>query len=823
MAAESQTVFPKTVSDGITLSGNGVSLKMTPTKPVSSGKLTATTEKFSSLNSAVTKIDSQKVAYAYDTKTALEYQLTYTGFKEDIVVSEYTGQTEYHFLLETNGLALTKIDESYYLTDENGEIRATVGDIIIFTADERNNALGSMTHTAVRENEQYIMTIHVDADYLKDEKTKYPIRIDPTMEITYDNCGTGAIQDVTINSNAGSSGSSGSVYVGYRENYGISRTLIKFPYIDFTGFWPQYLVEITFEMRDILCQSEELAIEAYIFTGGSWSESSASWTSVQPHEIALRQDTEYISYSNGVNLSPAHRYSFDITTAAKNWSNGVYPQNGILLKARSTVEYGSNYIFKTFASYNRASNKPSLILKYINPNAVSPPEGELESVTSTQISGWAYVPDAPQWSVNITLELVNTITGEVYPTIDNILANKPSPEVAVAGYGSGNNGFCYEINWAEYSAGVYKVTASGKVTGYNSEGVISQNPLYYTNHFNNVCYSTTDDVEYFINQPNLDNENFLWEDDNLQLRANCYAFALRVFYGYDAPLNMESIGCYQAFPGEFAHTRTYDDLLAIHKNYFDNSLYTTDIIMNFIKEDLAYMGYDVLSEHHFSTASEIPDAVPGKRLILLVHNGRYYHFLMQNSDNTWSQKNGPNPATNKCLSGHTFLTNDNILDHMFESGSGEAGSYTHYLFFYTDKPAIIDYAHNYGDSIHLPSYTDFDLYDCAGNYFESAKYLRFVSSTISGNGKAEYRNDVDYYYFTAQQTKAYTFSLNNNTTSADGLVFKLYDDEKNLIDYVALEGTSITRSYNLQAGTRYYFSINSYDTTQRPEYSFSLG
>ena len=42
----------------------------------------------------------------------------------------------------------------------------------------------------------------------------------------------------------------------------------------------------------------------------------------------------------------------------------TYAQNGILLKAGSTVEYGSTYIMKTFASYNRASNKPSLSVTY---------------------------------------------------------------------------------------------------------------------------------------------------------------------------------------------------------------------------------------------------------------------------------------------------------------------------------------------------------------------------------------------------------------------------------------------------------------------------
>ncbi|MBQ3551379.1 MAG: hypothetical protein IJA41_10430, partial [Clostridia bacterium] len=199
-ANDIQTVFPKKISDGITLSGNGVNVKLTPSvQPPSEREVAAKPSEgvrndegvvpYDSLPlegkvspqvtdevSTVTRLDSETVSYYYDNRTTLEYSLTYTGFKEDIVVSEYTGQTEYHFLLETGGLTLTKIDESYYLTDAEGTVKATLGDIIIFTADERNNALGSMTHTTVREDQQYIVTIHIDAEYLKDEKTKYPIR-----------------------------------------------------------------------------------------------------------------------------------------------------------------------------------------------------------------------------------------------------------------------------------------------------------------------------------------------------------------------------------------------------------------------------------------------------------------------------------------------------------------------------------------------------------------------------------------------------------------------------------------------------------------------
>ena len=105
------------------------------------------------------------------------------GFKEDIIVSRYTGQTEFEFVLETNGLTLHNENGSYVLKDSTGVIKAALGEIIIFTADEMNNTTGIMTAETVKAGEQYMLTIEIDASWLADEKTKYPIVIDPTVSI----------------------------------------------------------------------------------------------------------------------------------------------------------------------------------------------------------------------------------------------------------------------------------------------------------------------------------------------------------------------------------------------------------------------------------------------------------------------------------------------------------------------------------------------------------------------------------------------------------------------------------------------------------------
>ena len=89
-ASIGKTVFPQKISEGITLSGNGVNLKLTPQKAVAPIKPSTVSldsvanRSLKMIDSAVTKLDTETVSYVYDSKTSFEYSLTYTGFKEDL-------------------------------------------------------------------------------------------------------------------------------------------------------------------------------------------------------------------------------------------------------------------------------------------------------------------------------------------------------------------------------------------------------------------------------------------------------------------------------------------------------------------------------------------------------------------------------------------------------------------------------------------------------------------------------------------------------------------------------------------------------------------
>lgn len=353
-----KTRFSKDITNGIRLSDNETEITLLP-EPVPE---TRTAD-------AATLTDQKTVTYAYGEHTAIRCSLTYTGFQEDIMIQEYTGQTEYQFKLKTNGLRPVQKNDSYYLADNTDRIKINIGDVVIFTADERNNTFGRLSYETITENEEYLFTIRIDEEYLTNAKTAYPLAIDTVFDYEY----SGAIEDVTINSTGGSGGTSGSLYVGRRENYGISRVLMKFSGLDMNFFGDHVITEATISLRDLMCESTPMTICCHPFSGNDWSENTASWSTVNPNSYSSLVTEQTVSYDIGVasnswevrKSSEVHRYGFVITGIVQGWKNGLFSQNkGLILKAKSDVENGSAYNAKTFASYNRNEYKPHLWIEY---------------------------------------------------------------------------------------------------------------------------------------------------------------------------------------------------------------------------------------------------------------------------------------------------------------------------------------------------------------------------------------------------------------------------------------------------------------------------
>ncbi len=485
----SKVHFPKNVKDGISISGNGVSVDLKP----------------NGISSTAESTDEYNVSYIYDESTILDYSLTYTGIKEDIVVYKYTGQTEYEFTLNTNGLKPEKIDGSYFLINDNGEIKGTIGDIIILTADGKNNAMGYMTHYEVVPNEQYIITVHVDDEYLSDPKTKYPIRIDPTIEISYNTACD--IDDATIYSDGAMDGTGNELYVGKKDGkearilmrfYGRLSDIPSARHVNSASF---YMTNLS--TGNTAMDTENMTLMVYMYNGGSWDENSEYISNAD-----FYSNTQYMS-SKDIN-TVGTRYGFGITNAIKNWINWDFSlAQGIVITARDVAQYGSN-MYKSFASFNATYGMPSLWVNYSETETyTSAPFGWFDKVDENGASGWVWCFDEPDQNLGVKLYIENLSNSSVEQHVVYTVANVPRPDVNAKGYydytsenGGGDYGFSHSIDWSEYPRGYYRITAKAfldedrnQVSDTGTEYTITLSPKYYQNYTNQPL----EEGDYYIN------------------------------------------------------------------------------------------------------------------------------------------------------------------------------------------------------------------------------------------------------------------------------------------------------------------------------------
>ena len=360
-------VFPTVLGDGIRLTWENLDITVLP----EGGSEVLARAEFKPLK------DSGKIIYPADAKTSYEYSLTYTGFKEDIVVNEYTGRDVYRFIIKTGGKTVLPDGDSAVITDRSGRVLARLGDVVIRTADGREE-YGKAVVRELKKNREYEVEIKIDPAFLSDPGTVYPLIIDPSVEVNYTSSGSGAIEDVTIYSATSSVGMSGSLFTGLHASYGKSRTLMRFPSLPATlaslRIDPGCVLLSYVELRDVICDTNAMTVYCHEYnkTSPAWTESgNPSWTDVGTSYLGEMSDSCSVSYGNGTatGSGAAHWYRFNITDLSKRWITGASdPSKGIVFKASDSFENqtgsGTVYLRKTFASYNNTSYRPTLTIIY---------------------------------------------------------------------------------------------------------------------------------------------------------------------------------------------------------------------------------------------------------------------------------------------------------------------------------------------------------------------------------------------------------------------------------------------------------------------------
>lgn len=368
--------LPATIQGGVSLKDEEVNVSMKPIPSVASKRALSVGK----------QKDEDSVVYenVFDNFTDIVYTFTYDGVKEDIVLEKYNGKNTFDFEVITGGLSLEEEKGTLLLKDENGEVKATMGEIVIFSADNKNNTFGEYKITEKQKNNSYIITVCVDVAYLTSPDTKYPVTIDPTINSVKDNCGMQDLQvfkgtDGTGNTET-SAGLSGVSRVGWTD-WGACRTLVKFNSTllskkNITD--PSQIIDASIEIRDLMAQSQSATIYCCQFNGSStWSEADTkTWNQLQADKLGITAYQKPVSATTGA--LPSEKtgnpstdtwelwHKFSLTNIVKKWTQkSTLISQGLIFKSEYETATKAAYM-KTFSSMQgNEKYKPYFYIRYI--------------------------------------------------------------------------------------------------------------------------------------------------------------------------------------------------------------------------------------------------------------------------------------------------------------------------------------------------------------------------------------------------------------------------------------------------------------------------
>ena len=353
-----------TATGGYTTVCNDVKLNL-PTNPSSGislvyGNYSATLKPQGRTFSKSPVLENNTVTYPdyFGEGMDLVYTPTLSGVKEDIVLDSYTGVNSFTFMLNTRGLNLYQANGRYFLSpSKTSDLRIELSDIVSFDARGRFS-VGTMTATTVTAGSLYQLTITVDEGFLTDENTTYPVSIDPTLEVSDNTHGAGAIEDATLYSGVPTlnSGSWQYLHCGYYDStYQVSRTAIGVAGLfDDDEFWQIQANTISYAKFYIKEAGWTAGVTVNMHEiNASWSENTINWS------------THGSRYSSTVIASASPSYGnfaeFDITEVVQDWRARDDQGYGFML-----VSTNETSVDKTLYSseHGTTDNRPYLVINY---------------------------------------------------------------------------------------------------------------------------------------------------------------------------------------------------------------------------------------------------------------------------------------------------------------------------------------------------------------------------------------------------------------------------------------------------------------------------
>jgi len=305
----------------------------------------------SQAQSALSASSKQTAAarYSLSEGNSLSVVPSYNGFQISVDLAENRTEETLYFELSTGGKTLSQQDGTYVLLNSDGTPAGILGDAVLSNESGVVETVPVQV-TQIRDGE-YLLAVNAgdSASLLTIGASDY-----------YD-----YVEDTTIYSASPNTvaGSSANLYVGYQASRGIQRILMRVHNWNVTELTHNgyTITGAVVHMRDIMGMSNTTVVECRPFTGGAWTESSATWNSVYANSYG---DTLYtVTMNSNIGWQQNYAYSYDITPLVQGWYNGTADyEMGFMLKASAANEASTTTAQQYYASsqYGTESYRPYL-------------------------------------------------------------------------------------------------------------------------------------------------------------------------------------------------------------------------------------------------------------------------------------------------------------------------------------------------------------------------------------------------------------------------------------------------------------------------------
>ena len=269
-----------------------------------------------------------KIKYdKFETNTNLEYIVTGTGVKENIILESYTGKNSFSFEVKAKGLNFVKNqDKSISVVNQSCEEIFYIPAPFMYDAD--NNYCYDVEYSIESKKNKTILSVIADKEWLEDKERKYPVTIDPVITTQRDRTD---IDSTFIASDNPSTNyyETNHLSVGWEtSDYGHTRTLVKFtlPKLNTGDIVIGASLNLAMYYKSFYTSTiADQQINAHIITD-NWDAETVTWAT-KPKNSNVVLDYDFFS-----NDGEGEWNKFDVTRAVKGWYEETFKNYGIMLK-----------------------------------------------------------------------------------------------------------------------------------------------------------------------------------------------------------------------------------------------------------------------------------------------------------------------------------------------------------------------------------------------------------------------------------------------------------------------------------------------------------